>query len=545
MPDNRPHLIEKIDLNAPIDVLRRTLVAGTDALLRLRITRGPSPENTTGASIELHLSGDDDGTPWAQTCSGEAEDEAAGWWKIEIPAAKLNLVGDIDGQILLTDANTKESCSQLLRLKVVEKLTGGATPPPGSEINWSEYTGYTDTATKGPVRPHSGTLEVKATNADGSISIGVKDGLYDPAGAAAAAQAAAEAASLPVGGTAADVNPAGTSIAAALGGKVAKTGDTMSGDLVTTRRLIMKRGGSLDPLSNELVFQDESGNVLFKLRQSTIPGTESVVIERTATSASGDLFIRPRVTGAPSGNLILCSQGGKTVANGGIDVDILRALTAAGLALQDSAGAEHALLTSTGLRIRPRIVSSSITAELDGVYHGTAAATYTDPTPADGRGYLVRVVNGTQTVGGTAYAAEGTVIFREYHSGAWRNRVLFGGADAAGVRATIGAAALTPTVNAQTGTTYTFAATDAGGIVTATNGSAITHTIPPNSSVPMPVGTIINDVQLGAGVLTIEGGTGVAVNGVSEGAVSIGARYQGATCLKIATDTWIISGAIS
>jgi hypothetical protein len=42
-------------------------------------------------------------------------------------------------------------------------------------------------------------------------------------------------------------------------------------------------------------------------------------------------------------------------------------------------------------------------------------------------------------VGGTAYAAEGTVIMREFHSGSWRNRVLFGGADAAGVRANIGA----------------------------------------------------------------------------------------------------------
>jgi hypothetical protein len=118
----------------------------------------------------------------------------------------------------------------------------------------------------------------------------------------------------------------------------------------------------------------------------------------------------------------------------GLLTGILRAATSAGLAMQDSAGAEHALLTSTGLRIRPRIVSSSITAELDGVYHGTAAATYTDPTPAEGRGFVVRVVNGTQTVGGTAYAAEGTVIMREYHSGSWRNRVLFGGADAAGVR---------------------------------------------------------------------------------------------------------------
>jgi hypothetical protein len=134
---------------------------------------------------------------------------------------------------------------------------------------------------------------------------------------------------------------------------------------------------------------------------------------------------------------------------------------------------------------------------------------------------------------------------REYHSGAWRNRVLFGGADAAAVRANIGAAALTPTVNPQTGTTYTLAAADAGAIVTMTNGSAVTVTIPPNSSIPLAVGTIVNIVQGGAGVVTIEGGTGVTVNGVSEGDVDIGARYQGAACLKIATDTWIISGAIA
>jgi hypothetical protein len=192
----------------------------------------------------------------------------------------------------------------------------------------------------------------------------------------------------------------------------------------------------------------------------------------------------------------------------------------------------------------PKVVTTSITAELDGVYHGTAAATYTDPTPADGRGYLVRVVNGTQTVGGTAYAAEGTVIFREYHSGAWRNRVLFGGADAAGVRATIGAAALTPTVNAQTGTTYTLAAADAGVIVTMTNGSANLLTIPTNAAVPLPVGTIANVLQGGAGITSIEGDTGVTFNGVSGGTGAITARWQGVALLKVATDTWIGSGSI-
>jgi hypothetical protein len=125
------------------------------------------------------------------------------------------------------------------------------------------------------------------------------------------------------------------------------------------------------------------------------------------------------------------------------------------LSLQSFGGAEHALLTATGLRVRPRVVSSSITAELDGVYHGVAAATYTDPTvPAEGRGFVVRVVNGAATVGGVAFSVEGTVISREYHSGAWRTRVLFGGADAAAVRGAIGAAAIAP-ITSQTITANT------------------------------------------------------------------------------------------
>jgi hypothetical protein len=94
------------------------------------------------------------------------------------------------------------------------------------------------------------------------------------------------------------------------------------------------------------------------------------------------------------------------------------------------------------------------------------------------------------------------------------------------------------------GATYTLAAADAGAIVTATNGSAITVTIPPNSSIPLAVGTIVNIVQGGAGIVTIEGGTGVTVNGVSGGTGAITARWQGVALLKVATDTWIGSGSI-
>ncbi len=66
-------------------------------------------------------------------------------------------------------------------------------------------------------------------------------------------------------------------------------------------------------------------------------------------------------------------------------------------------------------------VTGNITAVNDAIYTNTATATYTDPTPAQGKGFTVFVRNGTATVGGTAYATAGTLIKRIYHSGAWAN----------------------------------------------------------------------------------------------------------------------------
>lgn len=69
----------------------------------------------------------------------------------------------------------------------------------------------------------------------------------------------------------------------------------------------------------------------------------------------------------------------------------------------------------------PIIVSANQTADLNKYYINTASATYTDPTPTEGKGFTVFVRNGTATVGGSAYAVAGTTIYRVYHSGAWAN----------------------------------------------------------------------------------------------------------------------------
>lgn len=106
-------------------------------------------------------------------------------------------------------------------------------------------------------------------------------------------------------------------------------------------------------------------------------------------------------------------------------------------------------------------------------------------------------------------------------------------------------------INAQTGTTYTLVLADANSAtngqpktITMTNASANTVTIPTNASVAFPVGSVIIILQNGAGTTTIEGDTGVTVNGTSAGSEDITDQYKSVYIQKLATDTWVCVGAI-
>lgn len=100
--------------------------------------------------------------------------------------------------------------------------------------------------------------------------------------------------------------------------------------------------------------------------------------------------------------------------------------------------------------------------------------------------------------------------------------------------------------NNQTGTSYTLVLTDADlKTVWMNNASANTVTIPTNASVAFPVGTKINIMREGAGGTIIQADTGVTLNGVVGGSVSILQQYDGATISKRATDTWIVTGGVS
>jgi hypothetical protein len=99
-------------------------------------------------------------------------------------------------------------------------------------------------------------------------------------------------------------------------------------------------------------------------------------------------------------------------------------------------------------------------------------------------------------------------------------------------------------LNAQTGTSYTTVLGDDGKLITCDNGSPITLTIPPNGTVAYGIGTQLNIMQLGEGVVTITAGAGVTLR--SNGSkLKTNGQYAVATCCKIATDTWVVIGNLA
>lgn len=98
-------------------------------------------------------------------------------------------------------------------------------------------------------------------------------------------------------------------------------------------------------------------------------------------------------------------------------------------------------------------------------------------------------------------------------------------------------------VNAQTGTSYTLALADAASVVTLSNSSAITATVPTNASVAFPIGTRIRLSQIGSGQVTITPDSGVTVN--SAAGLKTSAQYAVAELVKTGTNTWLASGGLT
>jgi hypothetical protein len=203
------------------------------------------------------------------------------------------------------------------------------------------------------------------------------------------------------------------------------------------------------------------------------------------------------------------------------------------------------------------------------VRRGTASQwTSTNPVLASGEwGYetdtgKVKIGNGSSAWNSVSYTGAGTVTSVATGTGLTGGTITSSGtlsidtsvtADLTTAQTltnkTLTAPKINLTLNAQTGTTYTFVLGDNGQLVTASNASAQTYSIPTNASVAYPTGTQINIIQIGAGQVTIQavtsGTTTVASNGATAAAPKLRAQYSSATLIKASTDLWYVVGDIA
>jgi hypothetical protein len=99
--------------------------------------------------------------------------------------------------------------------------------------------------------------------------------------------------------------------------------------------------------------------------------------------------------------------------------------------------------------------------------------------------------------------------------------------------------------NAQTGTTYTLVIADAANkLVTTSNGSPVTVTVPPSV---FTTGNIINVQSIGVGLTTFAQGAGVTITstGATSTAPILRARYSAATVICTGSNTFTIVGDLA
>ena len=98
--------------------------------------------------------------------------------------------------------------------------------------------------------------------------------------------------------------------------------------------------------------------------------------------------------------------------------------------------------------------------------------------------------------------------------------------------------------NAQTGTTYTLVASDSAKLVTTSNASAVTVTVPPSV---FSTGNQINVQSIGVGLTSFTAGAGVTITstGATAAAPILRARYSACTIICTGSNTFTIIGDLA
>lgn len=95
-----------------------------------------------------------------------------------------------------------------------------------------------------------------------------------------------------------------------------------------------------------------------------------------------------------------------------------------------------------------------------------------------------------------------------------------------------------------TGTTFTPGIADAGKALVFSNSSAITLTIPAESSTNYVIGQTFTLIQKGTGQVTVAAAAGVTLNSLS-GYKKTSGQYAEARLIKTASNEWLLSGNLS